>query len=164
MRRERSGEALHGDVDAVAAGDVGDDERVADLQRLGQADPLPVEDALRAHLHAQRGRVRRERTTEVRAVGCAQLRKVALRHLLYTYTLFRYLAVRSSSTPSTASAATVSRVSNVGGAGGHCGLEIVGVEDRDRGSWECEVGAVINDDFTTETDNIVLDVKSKFHI
>ena len=74
---------------------------------------------------------------------------------------FRYLAVRSSSTPSTASAATVSRVSNVGGAGGHCGLEIVGVEDRDRGSWECEVGAVINDDFKTKTDNIVLDVKSK---
>ena len=73
---------------------------------------------------------------------------------------FRYLAVRSSSTPSTASA-TVSRVSNVGGSGGHCGLEIVGVEDRDRGRWECEVGAVINDDFKTKTDNIVLDVKSK---
>ena len=70
--------------------------------------------------------------------------------------------MRSSSTPSTAST-TVSRVSNVGGAsgGGHCGLEIVGVEDRDRGSWECEVGAVINDDFKTKTDNIVLDVKSK---
>ena len=70
--------------------------------------------------------------------------------------------MRSSSTPSTAST-TVSRVSNVGGGsgGGHCGLEIVGVEDRDRGSWECEVGAVINDDFKTKTDNIVLDVKSK---
>ena len=48
-----------------------------------------------------------------------------------------------------------------GSGGGHCGLEIVGVEDRDRGSWECEVGAVINDDFKTKTDNIVLDVKSK---
>ena len=72
--------------------------------------------------------------------------------------------MRSSSTPSTASA-TVSRTSNVGGGGGgHCGLEIVGVEDRDRGSWECEVGAVINDDFKTKTDNIVLDVKSKFHL
>ena len=81
---------------------------------------------------------------------------------MYYYTSLRYLAVRSSSTPSTASA-TVSRVSNVGGGsgGGHCGLEIVGVEDRDRGSWECEVGAVINDDFKTKTDNIVLDVKSK---
>ena len=79
---------------------------------------------------------------------------------------FRYLAVRSSSTPSSASA-TVSRVSNVGGGGGgggHCGLEIVGVEDRDRGRWECEVGAVINDDFKTKTDNIVLDVKSKLDL
>ena len=35
------------------------------------------------------------------------------------------------------------------------------MEDRDRGRWECEVGAVINDDFKTKTDNIVLDVKSK---
>ena len=78
-------------------------------------------------------------------------------------TSFRYLAVRSSSTPSAASA-TVSRVSNVGGSGGHCGLEIVGVEDRDRGRWECEVGAVINDDFKTKTDNIVLDVKSKLYL
>ena len=63
MRRERSGEALHGDGDALSPGDVGDDERLADLQRLGEADPLSVEDTLRAHLHAQRGGVRRERKT-----------------------------------------------------------------------------------------------------
>ncbi|TRY67807.1 hypothetical protein TCAL_02278 [Tigriopus californicus] len=41
----------------------------------------------------------------------------------------------------------------------HCGLEIVGVELRDRGRWECEVGAVIHDDFRTKTDRINLDVK-----
>ena len=42
-----------------------------------------------------------------------------------------------------------------------CGLEIVGVEPRDEGAWECEVGAVIRDDFKTKTDRIFLDVKSK---
>ncbi len=42
-----------------------------------------------------------------------------------------------------------------------CGLEINGVEERDRGRWECEVGAIIGEDFRTTTDAIVLDVKSK---
>ena len=92
MRRERSGESLHGDVDAVAAGDVGDDERVADMQRLGQADTLPVEDALRAHLHAQRGRVRRERPTEVRVAAAAELRKD-----MQDQTIGRYFPKRSRS-------------------------------------------------------------------
>ena len=63
VRRERDGEALLGNGDAVAPGDVRDDERLADLQRVGKADTLPVEDALRAHLHAQRGCVRGERET-----------------------------------------------------------------------------------------------------
>lgn len=65
MRRERDGEALFGHGHAFAPGDVRDDERLADLQRVGKADTLPVEDALRAHLHAQRGRVRGERKTKV---------------------------------------------------------------------------------------------------
>ena len=69
--------------------------------------------------------------------------------------------MRPSAASSTfASRSSASAVSNANG-GGHCGLEIVGVEDRDEGSWECEVGAVINDDFKTKTDNVVLDVKSK---
>ena len=52
MRRERDGEAFLGDGDALAPGDLRDDERLAHLQRVGQADPLPLEDALRTHLHA----------------------------------------------------------------------------------------------------------------
>ena len=63
VRRERDGEALLGDGDALAPGDLRDDQRLAHLQRVGQADPLPLEDALRTHLHAQRGCVRRERKT-----------------------------------------------------------------------------------------------------
>ena len=43
----------------------------------------------------------------------------------------------------------------------HCGLEIIGVQQRDKGRWECEVGAVIQEDFRTKTDHIFLDVKSK---
>ena len=42
-----------------------------------------------------------------------------------------------------------------------CGLEILGVESRDGGEWECEVGAVVGEDFMTRRDNIQLDVKSK---
>lgn len=59
------------------------------------------------------------------------------------------------------------RLRYLGGRGGgsqSCGLEIVGVESRDEGAWECEVGAVIRDDFRTKTDRIFLDVKSKFPI
>ena len=57
-----------------------------------------------------------------------------------------------------------SLTSGPGGSGGpglQCGLEIVGVEGRDGGRWECEVGAVIEEDFRTKTDYIFLDVKSK---
>ena len=35
-----------------------------------------------------------------------------------------------------------------------CGIEIIGVEDRDAGQWECEVGAVTGEDFKTATANI----------
>ena len=49
----------------------------------------------------------------------------------------------------------------VAGGGGQCGLEIVGVEGRDRGAWQCEVGAVIREDFRTKTDRIDLDVKGR---
>ena len=42
-----------------------------------------------------------------------------------------------------------------------CGLEIVGVEERDAGQWECEVGAVVGEDFKTSTANINLEVKGK---
>ena len=42
-----------------------------------------------------------------------------------------------------------------------CGIEIIGVEDRDAGQWECEVGAVIGEDFKTATANINLEVKRK---
>ena len=42
-----------------------------------------------------------------------------------------------------------------------CGLEIIGVQPRDQGNWECEVGAVIQEDFRTKTDEIQLEVKSK---
>ena len=42
-----------------------------------------------------------------------------------------------------------------------CGIEIIGVEDRDAGQWECEVGAVTGEDFKTSTANIKLDIKVK---
>ena len=43
-----------------------------------------------------------------------------------------------------------------------CGLEIVGLEKQDLGSWECEVGALIGDTFETATANIQLsEVKRK---
>ena len=42
-----------------------------------------------------------------------------------------------------------------------CGLEIVGVEERDAGQWECEVGAVVGEDFKTSTANINLEVKGR---
>ena len=46
-----------------------------------------------------------------------------------------------------------------------CGLEIVGLEKQDLGSWECEVGALIGDTFETATANIQLsEVKRKFKI
>lgn len=48
-----------------------------------------------------------------------------------------------------------------GSSGNECGLEIIGVEDRDAGEWECEIGAVIGEDFQTKTANILLSVQSK---
>ena len=43
-----------------------------------------------------------------------------------------------------------------------CGLEIVGLEKQDLGSWECEVGALIGDTFETATAKIQLsEVKRK---
>ena len=42
-----------------------------------------------------------------------------------------------------------------------CGIEIIGVEDRDAGQWECEVGAVTGEDFKTSTANIKLEIKVK---
>ena len=47
------------------------------------------------------------------------------------------------------------------GSSSACGLEIVGVEGRDDGRWECEVGAVIREDFKTKTDDILLDVQGR---
>ena len=45
-----------------------------------------------------------------------------------------------------------------------CGLEIVGLEKQDLGSWECEVGALIGDTFETATAKIQLsEVKRKLH-
>ena len=43
-----------------------------------------------------------------------------------------------------------------------CGLEIIGIEERDAGQWECEIGAVVGEDrrsFKTSTANINLEVK-----
>ncbi len=40
-------------------------------------------------------------------------------------------------------------------------MEIHGVEPRDAGEWECEVGAVVGEDFMTRRDAIMLDVKSR---
>ena len=42
-----------------------------------------------------------------------------------------------------------------------CGIEIIGVEERDAGQWECEVGAVTGEDFKTATANINLEIKGK---
>ena len=56
------------------------------------------------------------------------------------------------------------RLRHINGDDDSCGLEIVGVEDRDRGRWECEVGAIIGEDFRTTTDAVVLDVKSKIDL
>ena len=43
-----------------------------------------------------------------------------------------------------------------------CGVDIIGVEERDAGKWECEVGAVVGEDFQTKKANILLSVqKSK---
>ena len=44
-----------------------------------------------------------------------------------------------------------------------CGLEIVGVEKRDEGAWQCEVGAVVRDDFKTATAVINLSVREGKH-
>ena len=55
------------------------------------------------------------------------------------------------------------RSSTSPGESNECGLEIVGIEERDAGQWECEVGAVVGDDFKfkTSTANINLAVKGK---
>ena len=42
-----------------------------------------------------------------------------------------------------------------------CGIEIIGVEERDAGQWECEVGAVTGEDFKTATANINLEIKGR---
>ena len=42
-----------------------------------------------------------------------------------------------------------------------CGLEIVGIEEQDKGTWECEVGSLVGDTFETSTANIELEVKGK---
>ncbi|XP_040567145.2 LOW QUALITY PROTEIN: uncharacterized protein [Lepeophtheirus salmonis] len=42
-----------------------------------------------------------------------------------------------------------------------CAMEILGVQKRDSGKWECEVGVVIGDDFVTSTENIVLAITDK---
>lgn len=59
------------------------------------------------------------------------------------------------------SSAPGSRGRSAGAGVMQCGLEIVGVESRDSGRWECEVGAVVNEDFRTKTDFISLDVKGR---
>ena len=55
------------------------------------------------------------------------------------------------------------RSSTSPGETNECGLEIVGIEERDAGQWECEVGAVVGEDFKfkTSTAKINLAVKGK---
>ena len=47
------------------------------------------------------------------------------------------------------------------GSEDECGLEIVGLEERDKGQWECEVGSLLGDTFQTATAHIQLEIKSK---
>ena len=42
-----------------------------------------------------------------------------------------------------------------------CGLEIVGVQQKDEGLWECEIGSLIDDTFQTATAKINIEVKRK---
>ena len=42
-----------------------------------------------------------------------------------------------------------------------CGLEIVGLQHKDEGRWECEIGSLIEDTFQTATAKINLQVKRK---
>ena len=53
--------------------------------------------------------------------------------------------------------------SSSGATPNSCGLQIVGVQDRDAGEWECEVGAVVGEDFQTKTARINLAIQSKTH-
>ena len=46
-------------------------------------------------------------------------------------------------------------------SGRGCGLEIHGLEPQDAGNWECEIGAVVGENFQTESATIQLQVKSK---
>ena len=47
-------------------------------------------------------------------------------------------------------------------SGQGCGILIAGVEARDQGDWQCEVGGIVTDAFETDTSVITVDVKSKF--
>ena len=42
-----------------------------------------------------------------------------------------------------------------------CGLDILGLEPQDSGQWECEVGAVVGENFQTQSAVINLQIKSK---
>ena len=45
-----------------------------------------------------------------------------------------------------------------------CGLDILGLEPQDAGAWECEIGAVVGENFQTQSASISLQVKSKTNI
>lgn len=42
-----------------------------------------------------------------------------------------------------------------------CSVQIVGLQERDSGGWSCEVGAVIDNQFLTESASVDLQIKSK---
>ena len=42
-----------------------------------------------------------------------------------------------------------------------CGLDIIGLEPQDAGAWECEIGAVVGENFQTQSASIALRIKSK---
>jgi hypothetical protein len=42
-----------------------------------------------------------------------------------------------------------------------CGLQVVGVQARDHGQWQCEVGAVIQDHFSTRKNKVDVRVTGK---